>query len=93
MLKEKTEVLVRMALQSKHLYTMPEAFDLREEYPQCSMPPRAQGICSSSWALAVTGAYEKQVCSLSGGKQRPRISAQWALDCAPRSGGCNGGRV
>eukprot|EP00747_Dinoflagellata_sp_TGD_P068073 gnl/TRDRNA2_/TRDRNA2_155559_c0_seq1.p1 gnl/TRDRNA2_/TRDRNA2_155559_c0~~gnl/TRDRNA2_/TRDRNA2_155559_c0_seq1.p1 ORF type:complete len:672 (+),score=82.71 gnl/TRDRNA2_/TRDRNA2_155559_c0_seq1:303-2018(+) len=93
-LRERAEGLTRLALRSRERYTVPVTFDFRQHWPACVQPPRTQGLCVSSWAMAAAGAFEKQVCALSTNMtEKVRLSAQFILDCAPHSSGCSGGRV
>lgn len=74
-------------------HRFPDSYDLRRNFPQCSQPARATGQCSASWAFAAVGAFEKQLCRLSGGQVSEVLSRQRVLDCASTARGCAGGSI
>lgn len=74
-------------------HRFPDAYDLRQNFPRCSQPARAAGQCSASWAFAAVGAFEKQLCRLSGGQISEILSRQRVMDCASTARGCAGGSV
>eukprot|EP00928_Gymnodinium_smaydae_P033647 TRINITY_DN24040_c0_g2_i1.p1 TRINITY_DN24040_c0_g2~~TRINITY_DN24040_c0_g2_i1.p1 ORF type:complete len:771 (-),score=170.27 TRINITY_DN24040_c0_g2_i1:141-2453(-) len=79
----RSELLTGHALRAHGLREIPEAFDSRARRPACILPPRTQGRCVAAWALAATGAFEKQLCVLShGALGEVRLSPQRVLNCA-----------
>ena len=73
---------------------LPEAFDLREAYPQCQSigEIRDQANCGSCWAFGAVEAMSDRICIASEGKLQTRVSAQNLLTCCDECGfGCQGG--
>ncbi|KAJ7370099.1 hypothetical protein OS493_034310 [Desmophyllum pertusum] len=73
---------------------IPDTFDAREQWPNCSSikDVRDQGSCGNSWAVGAAGAITDRICIHSGGKLTPYISAQDLTSCCGGCGyGCNGG--
>lgn len=73
---------------------LPENFDLREQWPQCSAlrEVRDQSNCGSCWAFAAAEAMSDRICIHSKGNLQTRISTENLLSCCRMCGdGCNGG--
>merc|ERR1719271_1990204 len=54
---------VQAAIKARGIPELPRSYELPRG---CRLPIRAQGLCSSSWAMAAIGAFEKQVCVHTG---------------------------
>ncbi|KAM9366463.1 cathepsin B isoform 1-T3 [Symphorus nematophorus] len=73
---------------------LPEAFDSREQWPNCPTLKeiRDQGSCGSCWAFGASEAISDRVCIHSNAKVSVEISAEDLLTCCESCGmGCNGG--
>ncbi|KAI1289653.1 Cathepsin B [Halotydeus destructor] len=73
---------------------MPESFDARTQWPNCSSIGRVrdQGSCGSCWAVAAASAMSDRVCIRSYQKLDIQLSDEDILTCCPDCGtGCNGG--
>lgn len=69
------------------LATFPDAFDAREEWPECVMPvrdsgDRRSGGCASEWAISATQTLQTNLCVL--GKKTPVLSAEEIGSCNPK---------
>ena len=76
---------VQAAIKARGIPELPRSYELPRG---CRLPIRAQGLCSSSWAMAAIGAFEKQICVHTGHRQRLAVAK--VLQCAEL--GCRGGR-
>lgn len=73
---------------------VPEAFDWRDEYPQCVQEVLSIGAgmnCSSSYAIASLSSVADRICM--GSNNTVRLSAQEIIDCDTANNGCDGGYV
>ncbi|CAH0701174.1 unnamed protein product [Spodoptera exigua] len=73
---------------------LPESFDPREKWPNCSSLSeiRDQGSCGSCWALGAVEAMTDRYCTYSNGQQNFHFSAHDLLACCNGCGiGCGGG--
>ncbi|KAH7961717.1 hypothetical protein HPB52_011575 [Rhipicephalus sanguineus] len=73
---------------------LPESFDAREKWPQCTSIGliRDQSSCGSCWAFGAVEAISDRICIHSRGKVQVNISAQDILTCCASCGrGCLGG--
>ncbi|KAI5651913.1 papain family cysteine protease domain-containing protein [Phthorimaea operculella] len=73
--------------------SLPEIFDPRKKWPQCSSlnEIRDQGGCGSCWAFGAVSAMTDRVCIYSKGTQNFHFSAQDLTSCCNDCDGCNGG--
>ncbi|KAL0841309.1 hypothetical protein ABMA28_015023 [Loxostege sticticalis] len=74
--------------------TLPENFDVRLRWPNCSVlnNVRDQGSCGSCWAVAAVGAMTDRFCISSNGKDNFYFAAGDVLSCCLNCGsGCGGG--
>ncbi|KAI5651914.1 papain family cysteine protease domain-containing protein [Phthorimaea operculella] len=71
--------------------SLPEHFDSREKWPQCSSlnEIRDQGSCGSCWAFGAVSAMTDRVCIYSKGTQNFHFSAQDLVSCSDTAG-CGG---
>ncbi|RZC32729.1 Peptidase C1 and/or Propeptide C1 domain containing protein, partial [Asbolus verrucosus] len=80
---------------------IPESFDLRHRWPQCTTigKVRSQGYCGSCWALVPASVLTDRFCIASKGKVRFEFSAEDILTCcsrgcvSKRNNYCDGGRA
>ncbi|RZB58834.1 Peptidase C1 and/or Propeptide C1 domain containing protein [Asbolus verrucosus] len=80
---------------------IPEAFDVREKWPQCKAidKERSQGFCNSCWAHVVASAFTDIYCIASKGETNFEFSTEDILTCcgpeclADAARSCTGGRV
>ncbi|XGW24109.1 hypothetical protein V3C99_005936 [Haemonchus contortus] len=74
---------------------IPESFDARTQWPQCSSLRhiRDQANCGSCWAVATASAISDRICISSNGRRRVHVSATDILSCCGRQcgRGCSGG--
>ncbi|XP_063825433.1 cathepsin B-like [Ostrinia nubilalis] len=73
---------------------LPENFDIRQRWPDCSVlnNVRDQGSCGSCWAVAAVGAMSDRFCISSQGKDNFYFAAADVLSCCLNCGsGCAGG--
>ena len=72
---------------------IPESFDAREQWPQCSVIKKVtkQSPCGSCWAMALATALGDRVCIATNGTVDVPLSSQYLLNCFGNQGGCQGG--
>ena len=73
---------------------LPEAYDWREEYPQCVQVPINIGAnfnCSSSYAFTSLSVVQDKICM--SNNNTIQLSAQEIIDCDGNQFGCEGGYV
>eukprot|EP00463_Aulacantha_scolymantha_P002930 TRINITY_DN368_c0_g1_i2.p1 TRINITY_DN368_c0_g1~~TRINITY_DN368_c0_g1_i2.p1 ORF type:complete len:244 (+),score=48.45 TRINITY_DN368_c0_g1_i2:56-787(+) len=73
---------------------VPDAFDAREQWPQCTslLELRDQSACGSCWAMGGIAAATDRVCIQTNGTVKDRLSAEDLVGCCHSCGmGCNGG--
>jgi len=73
---------------------IPEAFDAREQWPDCPtiQEIRDQGSCGSCWAFGAVEAMSDRICIHSKGEVNAHLSAENLVSCCYTCGfGCNGG--
>lgn len=70
---------------------IPDAFDLREEYPQCITPVYDQGYCGACWAFSATGAFGDRRCMQGLDPVGVPYSQQYTVSCDDLDLGCAGG--
>nr|AAT48985.1 cathepsin B-like proteinase [Triatoma vitticeps] len=74
--------------------TVPDEFDARKHWPNCSSITeiRDQGSCGSCWAFGAVEAMSDRICIHSNGKLQVHLSAENLLSCCDSCGyGCLGG--
>lgn len=77
-----------------HNENLPDNFDLREAYPNCTSlkEVRDQSNCGSCWAFGAVEAMSDRICIKSGQKLQTRISSEDLVSCCSSCGyGCDGG--
>ena len=80
------------------LVNIPDEFDARTQWPQCSTIgfARDQANCGSCWAFASTEAFNDRLCINSNGNFKQFLSTQATVDCCNLihcfSFGCSGGQ-
>lgn len=70
---------------------LPESYNVRDVYPECTIPVLDQGQCGSCWAHSTVEALSERFCIASKGKMKPLLSPQYLNSCDRGSSGCNGG--
>jgi cathepsin B len=89
---------VKIHAQAELEADIPESFDSRTEWPECSMIgfARDQANCGSCWAFASTEAFNDRLCIASKGKFTQFLSTQATVECCGFlqcfSMGCGGGQ-
>ena len=90
--------LGRDALEVRHASVspsdVPDAFDAREQWPNCSsirlIPD--QGACGDCWAVATVTAATDRWCIAKGGAENPPLSVEMMVGCCKVCGyGCGDG--
>jgi len=86
--------------QAKQGFAIPDAFDVRNNWPQCkgvSGHVRDQSDCGSCWAHGTTEAFNDRMCIKQGGAFRELLSVSDTTGCCGFlscfSMGCNGGQI
>ena len=69
----------------------PEAFDAREEWPECKQEIRDQASCGSCWAFSAVEALAWRFCVATSGATNVVLSAQDLVSCDYNNYGCDGG--
>jgi len=70
---------------------LPEAFDAREQWPDCIHAIRDQGQCGSCWAHAASEVLSDRLCIASNKTIDVILSPQDFVSCDYIDHGCNGG--
>lgn len=73
--------------------TIPEAYDWRDQYPECVKEVQSTDLncIGSSYAMAAFSASEDRICMNT--KERIKLSLSEFLDCDTTAKGCKGGDV
>merc|ERR1712032_771669 len=72
------------------LGAFPEAFDARDQWPDCVTPVRDSGDaqdgsgCASEWAMSATQTLQTNLCVM--GRKTPTLSAEQVGSCYPTRG-------
>ena len=72
---------------------VPQAYDLREEFPHCMQEVMSQGNCSAGYAFATAAVASERFCMVTNGQVSPSLSAQDLVACSKKSSGCTSGNV
>ena len=73
---------------------IPDAYDWREQYPQCVQPVMDIGAgrnCSASYAMSALSTVQDRICMASN--KTIQLSSQEIIDCDENQFGCEGGYV
>ena len=90
---ESTQLQERTVFKASQV-SLPDNFDLRDEYPNCESigEIRDQSRCGSCWAFGAAETMSDRICIHSGGQLQTRVSAAHLTTCCTACGnGCNGG--
>mmetsp|Transcript_13169 Transcript_13169/g.37610 ORF Transcript_13169/g.37610 Transcript_13169/m.37610 type:complete len:450 (-) Transcript_13169:130-1479(-) len=72
--------------------TLPPAYDVRENWPNCVSAAYDSGNCSSGYAIAAAGSLSSRFCIADEETYKSlRLSPQQILSCDKKSRGCKGG--
>lgn len=72
--------------------SLPEYYNVREEYPHCIPKILDQGLCGACWGFAAAGILGDRMCMQSKGRHNNlTLSPQDMVNCAYESYGCGGG--
>ena len=72
-------------------FDIPNAFDSRENWPECISQIRKQEHCGSCWAFSASTTLSDRFCISSKGKIKPLLSPQYLLSCDHSNNACKGG--
>jgi C1A family cysteine protease len=70
---------------------IPDQYDWREQFPNCTQPVFTQGNCSSTYATATLSVAQDRICTQS--KQKVQLAAQEIISCDKNNYHCDGGYV
>jgi cathepsin B len=93
-LKKKKKKRVMTNVDQKIIQNLPQNFDLRIQYPECTSLSKVndQSICGCCWAYAAVDSLSDRFCILSKGRNQPVLSANNLVSCCDYCGqGCDGG--
>ena len=71
--------------------SVPESFDFRETWPECTGEVRNQAKCGSCWAFSGAVALQQRFCIASKGEVQVVLSPQDSVSCDKSNLGCSGG--
>ena len=69
----------------------PDAFDAREQWPECKQEIRDQASCGSCWALSAVETLQWRFCVATSGQTNVVLSVQYLVSCDLKNYGCDGG--
>lgn len=72
---------------------IPEHFDAREHWPQCTIISKIsdQGDCGCCWAMSSAAVLSDRVCIATNGNVNRSLSPQYMINCFTEQYGCGGG--
>lgn len=82
---------VEFEVEEKSDPSIPEAFDFRENWPDCVGEVRDQAKCGSCWAVSGAVTLQQRFCIASKGEIQVELSPQDSVSCDDLNLGCNGG--
>ncbi|KYQ88584.1 hypothetical protein DLAC_11318 [Tieghemostelium lacteum] len=62
--------------------SIPETFDARDNWSDCTSPIRTQAGCGSCWAQVSSGVYADRLCVASNETIKQTLSPQYLIDCS-----------
>ena len=68
-----------------------DAYDFREDHPECMLGIRNQLSCGSCWAFSGVMSMQERFCLKSQGEVKVILSPQDSVSCDKGNMGCNGG--
>lgn len=68
-----------------------DAYDFREDHPECMLGIRNQLSCGSCWAFSGVMTLQERYCLKSQGEIKVILSPQDSVSCDKGNMGCNGG--
>jgi len=71
---------------------IPKSFDARQQWPNCTRPPRHQGHCGSCWAFSISSTLSDRFCILSNEQIKVELSPQDMVSCNTENNACRGGK-
>jgi len=71
--------------------SLPDYYNVRDEYPYCEAKILDQGECGSCWGFAASGILSDRLCIETKGKINLTLSPQDMVNCAFENYGCMGG--
>lgn len=79
--------------EKKSLKDLPESYDFRTDYSDCTLAIKNQLSCGSCWAFAGSTALQHRFCFASQKEVKVVLSPQHLVSCDKASMACNGGGV
>ena len=83
-----------MKIESSHpvlQQSIPDSYDFREHYPNCTRYIRDQGDCGACWAFTGSGMLADRICKMTDGQVNVELSIANMVDCSLENFACQGG--